>query len=289
MTSNFPKNKLKTGFYIVSTPIGNLDDISFRAIKTLNDVDLIACEDTRVSKKLLSYYNINTPVFSVHNYNEKDKINFIKSKIEQGFSIALISDAGTPLISDPGYKIVSDLRDNNFYVTIVPGVSAVISALTLSGMPTNKFCFLGFIPTKNSEKKQAFENIKIYDGTTIFYESPNRIIETLKTIKNILPDRKIAIAREMTKIYEEVKIGTADELVKYFKLNPPKGEFVGLISPYVENKNQEIETEKIEKCLKVIGKKLSLKDASELLSLALETNKKNIYNIGIRLNKKEEV
>lgn len=289
MTSNFPKNKLKAGFYIVSTPIGNLDDISFRAIKTLNDVDLIACEDTRVSKKLLVHYNIQTPVFSVHNYNEKDKINFIKSKIEQGFSIALISDAGTPLISDPGYKIVSDLRENNFYITIVPGVSAVISALTLSGFPTNKFSFLGFIPTKKTEKKQVFENIKTYNGTAIFYESPNRIIETLTEIENILQDRKIAIIREMTKIYEEVKIGFAKELVKHFIEHTPKGEFVGLIYPFVENKNQEIEAEKIENYLNIIGKKLSLKDASELLSLILETSKKTIYNIGVKMNKKEKL
>ena len=285
MTSNFPKNKLKAGFYIVSTPIGNLEDITFRAIKTLTDVDLIACEDTRVSKKLLTHYNITTPVFSVHNYNEKDKIDFIKSKIEQGFAIAIISDAGTPLISDPGYKIVSDLRENNFYITIIPGASAVISGLTLSGFPTNKFLFLGFIPVKNSEKEQAFENIRNFDTTSIFYESPNRIIDTLLTIKKILPDRKIAIAREMTKIYEEVKIGFADELVKHFTKNSPKGEFVGLIYPCIQNKNQNMEMEKIEKCLKLIGKKLSLKDASELLSLVLETNKKNIYNIGIMLNK----
>lgn len=289
MTSNFPKNILKAGFYIVSTPIGNLDDISFRAIKILNDVDLIACEDTRVSKKLLSHYGVTTNVFSVHNYNEKDKINFIKSKIELGFSIALISDAGTPLISDPGYKVVSYLRENDFYVTIIPGASAVISALTLSGFPTNKFSFMGFVSTKKSEKEQAFNKIKTYDGTSIFYESPNRIIDTLEVVKNILGNRKIAIAREMTKIYEEVKIGTAGELLNHFTKNSPKGEFVGLIYPYVEGKNEDENTEKIEKCLKVIGKKLSLKDASELLSVILETSKKSIYNIGIMLNKKEEL
>ncbi len=289
MTSDFPKNKLKPGFYIVSTPIGNLDDISFRAIKTLHDVDLIACEDTRVSKKLLSHYGVATDVFSLHNYNEKDKINFIKSKIELGFAIALISDAGTPLISDPGYKVVSYLRENNFYVTIVPGASAVISAITLSGFPTNKFSFIGFIPTKNSEKEQVFNKIKTYDGTIIFYESPNRIIDTLEVIKNILGDRKIAIAREITKIYEEVKIGTASELVKYFSINIPKGEFVGLIYPCIDNKNESENTEKIEECLKVIGKKLSLKDASELLSVILATSKKSIYNVGIMLNKKEEL
>ncbi len=288
MTSDFPKNKLKAGFYIVSTPIGNLDDISFRAIKTLNDVDLIACEDTRVSKKLLSHYNIKTPLFSVHNYNEKDKVDFIKNKIKLGFAIALVSDAGTPLISDPGYKIVSDLRENDFYITIIPGASAVIGALTLSGFPTNKFSFIGFVPTKLVEKSRIFENIKNFDATTIFYESPNRIIETLRTIKNILPDRKIAIAREMTKIYEEVKIGTASELLQYFSVNTPKGEFVGLVYPYVD-KCQDMDAGKIEKYLRVIGKKLSLKDASELLSVILETPKKNIYNIGIRLNKKEEL
>ena len=255
----------------------------------MNDVDLIACEDTRVSKKLLSHYGIITPVFSVHNYNEKDKIDFIKSKIELGFAIAMISDAGTPLISDPGYKVVSELKNSDFYVTIVPGASAVISGLTLSGFPTNKFSFMGFIPTKNSEKEQAVKNIVTYDGTSIFYESPNRIIETLKVIEKILGNRKIAIAREMTKIYEEVKIGTASELLNYFTKNSPKGEFVGLIYPFTENKNQNEETEKIEKYLKVIGKKLSLKDASELLAVILETSKKSVYNVGIMLSKKEEL
>ena len=148
---------------------------------------------------------------------------------------------------------------------------------------------MGFVSTKKSEKEQAFKNIASYDGTSIFYESPNRIIDTLEVVKNILGDRKIAIAREMTKIYEEVKIGTASELVKYFSVNVPKGEFVGLIYPYVEGKNEDENTEKIEKCLKVIDKKLSLKDASELLSVILETSKKSIYNIGIMLNKKEEL
>ncbi|MBR1544598.1 MAG: 16S rRNA (cytidine(1402)-2'-O)-methyltransferase, partial [Alphaproteobacteria bacterium] len=228
------KNILRAGLYVVATPIGNLADITFRAIDTLRDSDLIACEDTRVSKILLDKYGIKTPTTSVHNYNESDRLEFLKSQIDNGKAVAFISDAGTPLVSDPGYKVSSYLRTQGYYVTIVPGASAPISGLVLSGFPTDRFMFIGFVPTKNNEKTGFFNEIKSERATVIFFESPNRIIDTLKTLDEIFKDRKIALVREITKIYEEVKTGTASELIFYFTANPPKGEFVGLISPAEE-------------------------------------------------------
>lgn len=279
------KKILKTGLYIVSTPIGNLSDITLRAIDTLNKVDLIACEDTRVSRILLKHYNITTPTISIHNYNESSKIDFIKIKLEQGFCVALISDAGTPLISDPGYKLVSTLKRLNFYVTIIPGVSSPIAALTLAGFPTNKFTFIGFIPTKQQEKLNLFNNIKYNESTIIFFETANRLINTLEIIDQIFVTRHIAIARELTKIHEEVKEGTAKDLLNYFINNNPKGEIVGLISPYTDLKIKDIN--KIQSAINSLSKYMSLKDISVFLSSMFEISKKEIYNIGIELKGKQ--
>ena len=279
------KKILKTGLYIVSTPIGNLSDITLRAIDTLNKVDLIACEDTRVSRILLKHYNITTPTMSIHNYNESSKIDFIKTKLEQGFCVALISDAGTPLISDPGYKLVSTLKRLNFYVTIIPGVSSPIAALTLAGFPTNKFTFIGFIPTKQQEKLNLFNNIKYNESTIIFFETANRLINTLEIINQIFVTRHIAIARELTKIHEEVKEGTAKDLLNYFINNNPKGEIVGLISPYTDLKIKDIN--KIQSAINSLSKYMSLKDISVFLSSMFEISKKEIYNIGIELKGKQ--
>ena len=286
MTSKKENNKniLKAGLYIVATPIGNLADITFRAIDTLKNVDLIACEDTRVSKILLDKYGIHTPTVSVHNYNEDDKISFLKSEIDSDKAIAFISDAGTPLISDPGYKISSFLRNFGYYVTIIPGPSAPIAGLVLSGFPTDRFMFIGFAPTKTNEKINFFNEIKDERATVIFFESPNRILDTLTILDKIFGDRKISFAREITKIYEQVCSGSAKELKSYFSENPPKGEFVGLIYPSTKNKF-EIDEEKIKNMLKFLLEKMSLKDASGFLSLAFDISKKMIYNLGLEIKK----
>ena len=282
MTSK-TKNILKSGLYIVATPIGNLGDISFRAIETLKNADLIACEDTRVSKILLDKYGIDTPTFSVHNYNEESKIDYIKSKLDEGFAIAEVSDAGTPLISDPGYKLSSNLRDAGYYVTIVPGPSAPIAALALTGFPTDRFMFIGFVPTKNNEKTGFFDKVKNIDATVVFFESANRVLETLKTLKQIYGDRPIALVREITKIYEEVKKGTPSELIDYFTTNTPKGEFVGLISPC--EKNESFDTIKVKTILSSLLKYMSLKDASEFIATTFDLSKKDVYNIGLDIKK----
>ncbi len=279
------KNILRAGLYIIATPIGNLSDITFRAIDTLQNADLIACEDTRVSKVLLDKYSIKTPTTSVHNYNETDRLDFLKSQIDNGKAVAFISDAGTPLISDPGYKISSLLRSLGYYVTIIPGPSAPIAGLVLSGFPTDRFMFIGFVPTKNNEKAGFFNQIKNEKATVIFFESPNRILETLKTLDEIFRDRKIALVREITKIYEEVQSGTAKDLISYFTLNPPKGEFVGLIHP--ADDTTDINIDKIKNMLILLLKHMSLKDASEFISSTFEISKKTVYNIGLEIKKED--
>lgn len=284
MTTN-NKNILKSGLYIIATPIGNLSDISFRAIETLQSVDLIACEDTRVSKILLDKYGIKTPTISIHNYNESEKIDFVKSKILEGMAIALISDAGTPLISDPGYKLVNALRLDNFYITTVPGATSTISALVLSGLPTDRFMFIGFVPTKNNERDNFFEKVKNIDATVIFFETANRLTQTLKVIDNIFGNRQIAIVREITKIYEEVKRDTASNLLSYFTKNQAKGEFIGVIAPCIDE--HIIDTKKIENMLLKLLKTMSLKDASEFISSTFDISKKNVYNIGLQLKKED--
>lgn len=284
VSKNIKKNILKAGFYVVATPIGNMEDISFRAINTLKSADIIACEDTRVSKTLLSKYGIDTDTVSIHNYNESEKINWVKEKIDSGLAIALISDAGMPLISDPGYKIVSDLREAGYYITVIPGASATITALALSGLPTNRFMFIGFVPTKNQEKISFFNDVKNENATVIFFETANRLIDTLNLLDTIFGNRQIAIVREISKIYEEVQRGSANELLKHFAKNGVKGEIVGLISP---NKEREsVDYDKVSEILSSLIKYMPLKEASDFIAKIFDISKKDVYNLGIKLKNK---
>lgn len=284
LSKNIKKNILKSGLYIVGTPIGNMEDISFRAVNTLKNADIIACEDTRVSKVLLSNYGIDTQTVSIHNYNESEKIDWVKNKIDEGLSIALISDAGMPLISDPGYKVVSELRNSGYYVSVVPGATSTISALVLSGMPTDRFMFIGFAPTKEKEKLAFFDEVKNIDASVIFFETANRLTDTLKTLNQIFKERKIAIVREITKIYEEVKTGTPEELFNHFAQNGVKGEIVGVISPC--KKKESFDSDKIQKTLLELLEYMPLKSASEFVAKIFDISKKEVYNLGIKLKNK---
>ena len=197
---------MKKGLYIVATPIGNLGDISPRAIETLKQADVIACEDTRISKKLLSLLGVSLSkeFMTLHDHNEDIHAEELIKKIqEEDKSIALISDAGSPLISDPGYKLIRRCRQEGIYITVLPGCCALICALQLAGLPTNKFMFSGFIPNKDKGRAEAFEEIKNLKATTVFYETANRILKTLDVVQKVFGDREIAIAREISKIYEE--------------------------------------------------------------------------------------
>ncbi len=227
---------MQTGLYIVGTPIGNLGDMSPRAIDVLRNVDLIAAEDTRVFGKIASHFDIKTRRVSCHEHNERDVIDGLIEKIKGGAAIAVVTDAGMPGISDPGFRIVRAARDASVPVYVVPGPTAVISALVLSGFPTDRFTFCGFF----DEKKLRDDN-KIRH-TIVYYESPNRILNSVAAIARIMPERKIAIVREITKIHEQAIIGYPADLVN---IDPPRGEIVIVVAPAPEHKMSDAEISEI--------------------------------------------
>ena len=220
--------------YVISTPIGNLSDISYRAINTLKSVDYIFCEDTRVSRKLLSHYDIETEVFSYHSYSGFGRIKKAIGYLKSGKDIALISDAGTPTISDPGVKFVREIRKELDSISIksIPGPSSVTAALSISGAPASSFVFLGFLPRKKGKEK-LFNEIAKEKKTVVFFESPHRIIKTLESLSKVLDEnREVIIAREITKIYESLITGNARTVFEYFEENKKevRGEFVVIVS-----------------------------------------------------------
>lgn len=216
--------------FIVPTPIGNLGDITFRAIETLKSVDIILAEDTRTSLKLLKHYKINSKIESYHMHNEHKKADSIINKISEGNTIALISDAGTPSISDPGFLLVRECIKNNIEVECLPGATALITALVISGLPSDKFLFEGFLPAKKGRTKRLKE-LSNEKKTIIFYESPHRILKTLKDFSDYFsPEKQVSVSREITKIYENTFRGTIEESIVHFEKNKPKGEFVIVLS-----------------------------------------------------------
>ena len=218
--------------YLVATPIGNLEDITLRALRILKEVDLVACEDTRHSRKLLNHYGITTALTAYHQHNEEPKAERLVEKLQHGKSIALISDAGTPGISDPGYRIVVACRNAGLPVVAVPGPSAVISALAISGLPTDAFVFAGFLPAKSTPRREALARLRAESRTTLFYEAPHRLGETLaEIVAELGGERMVAVARELTKLHEELVRGTAEEVQQHFAAKEIKGEIVLLIAP----------------------------------------------------------
>ncbi|MBF0522199.1 MAG: 16S rRNA (cytidine(1402)-2'-O)-methyltransferase [Candidatus Omnitrophica bacterium] len=216
--------------YIVSTPIGNLKDITFRAIETLKSVDLIAAEDTRHTRILCQHYEIPTPLTSYFEHNQVSKGAYIIEKLKEGKNVALVTDAGTPGISDPGYQLIQSAKQNNIPMTVIPGATALIAALSYSGLPTDKFVFEGFLPVKPQARRKRLEKFLQEERTVIFYESPYRVLKTLNDIAEVLGDPVVVCARELTKKFEEIKEGRASELVKDFEKTAPRGEFVLLLN-----------------------------------------------------------
>jgi len=221
-------------FYIVATPIGNMGDITFRAVEVLKSVNLILCEDTRETKKILQKYDIHIPTMSYHAQSKLAKVEKIFEFLEEGKNLALVSDAGTPTISDPGAMLISKIKerfDDAVLVIPIPGPTAFVVALSASGLPTNEFTFLGFLPHKKG-RETLFKEIAEAKRTMIFYESPHRILKTLESLQKFCPNKKICIARELTKIYEEFKTGSPIELLEYLNQNlvKQKGEFVVLVA-----------------------------------------------------------
>ncbi len=217
--------------YLVATPIGNLEDITLRALRILKEVDQIACEDTRHTQKLLQHYNIQKPLVSYHEHNELTRAPELIVAMEQGAQIALVSDAGVPLVSDPGYRLVTLSLRHRLPVIPIPGPSALLAALSASGLPNEEFLFAGFLPARSGERRRALERLRIEDRTIIFYEAPHRIEETLIDAHEILGDRPACLAREVTKIHEEFRRGSLAELAASLADKPARGEITLLIGP----------------------------------------------------------
>lgn len=211
--------------HIVSTPIGNLGDITFRAVEILKNSDLIICEDTRVSKKLLDNYNIKARVTSLNEFNEEQKIYELLAQIENMENVSIISDAGTPLLSDPGYKFIRAASRKGYRITPIPGASAILASLVASSMPTNSFTFLGFLPKSVIKQKKIFEKYRDINMTIVFFESPYRIIKTLQTLKDVFGDINLSVSRELTKKFEEINNLPISQHQKTYENKKPKGEF----------------------------------------------------------------
>src|SRR5919109_5002742 len=215
--------------YLVATPIGNLEDMSPRAVRVLREASLIAAEDTRHTGKLLKHFEIETPITSYFEHNKLNKLDFILEKLSMG-DVALVSDAGTPAVNDPGYELVKAALDANYDVKPVPGPSAPVTALTVSGLPTDSFLYLGYLPHKTSERHRRLEEVESQPYTLVLLQSPYRIVEALEDISSILGDRRICVAREMTKMFEEYWRGKVSAAVDYFKPQPPRGEFTLVVN-----------------------------------------------------------
>ncbi len=215
--------------YLVATPIGNLSDITHRALQVLRDVDLIACEDTRHTHKLLSHYGITTKTISYHEHNEQQRAVELIDQLRQGNSIAVVSDAGTPAVSDPGFRLVRAAIENDVPVVPVPGPSALISALVAAGLPTNEFFFAGFLPPRTNARRARLSELQSVPATLIFYEAPHRLAATLKDAYEILGERDAVVARELTKVHEEIRRGRLSELSEHYDREDPRGEIVVLI------------------------------------------------------------
>ena len=275
----------KGSLFIVATPIGNMGDMTERAQKTLTDVDVIAVEDTRRSGQLLHNFEISTPMIAVHEHNERQICDSLLDRIEKGENIALISDAGTPLLSDPGYFLVNQARERSINVVPIPGVSAVITALSVAGLPTDRFIFEGFLPAKSSGRQQRLENLKDDGRTLIFYEAPHRIIEMLKDCQLVFGgQRKVVIARELTKTFETVHGDVLDALIPWVEAddNQKKGEFVVLVQGAEAREDTGVDAES-ERILLILLKDLPVKQAAALAASITGLKKNALYQYALKL------
>lgn len=274
---------MKNGLYIVATPIGNLGDMSPRAIEVLKEADVVACEDTRVTKKLFSLLGISLhkTFITLHDHNEDEQAQKIIDCVLAGQSVAQVSDAGSPLISDPGYKLIKKCKEAGIYITTLPGCCALISALQLSGLPTNRFMFVGFIPNKDKARTDLFAKYKNLDASLIFYETAPRLLKTLTAAKDVFGNREMSVAREISKVYEECQTASAEDLIEFYTQNPPKGEMVFMVAPAAEEENQqEIDLDAV---LKDKLAKVSLKTAVKEIVETYGLNKNEVYEQALRI------
>merc|ERR1712127_145365 len=276
-------NKVKSGLYIVSTPIGNLSDITLRALEVLKKSDYVLCEDTRISKNLLERYKIKSNLIANHKFNEKKNLLKVTDILKSGSIVSLISDAGTPSISDPGAILVKECASNGIDIFPIPGASAVSSAVSISGF-NEKYFFYGFFPEKNSKLKEDFERLANLEGCIVFFISPRKFNRSIKDLKHYFSNRKILVCREMTKFYEEY-LRTDVKTLEPFK-SDPKGELTIVISEKLKEKNSSIILKESDKmCIQKLIKKLSIKDITDLISQNTNVSKKEIYNYCLKLKK----
>ena len=241
MNDNRPE-PLPPGLYIVATPIGNLGDVSRRAVDILARCDAVACEDTRVTGKLLKYLGVSRSLWRYDDHSgEKDRARLIEAMRAQ--AVALVSDAGTPLVSDPGYRLVREARAAGIPISSVPGPSAPVVALTLAGLPSDRFLFAGFLPPKDKARREVLEELASVRATLVFFETAPRLARSLETIGDSLPGREVAVARELTKLHEECRTGTAAELIAHYAAHPPRGEIVLLIGPPGERARSQVDAD----------------------------------------------
>lgn len=276
----------KPGLYIVSTPIGNLDDITFRALEALKNSTVILCEDTRISKKLLVKHNIKTKLQVYNDHSDNQSREIICKLIDNGAIVSLISDAGTPLISDPGYKLVRQLRKLNYHIDVIPGVSALTTAIPISGLPSDRFLFAGFLPKTIEGKKKIFTELASIKATLIFFETASRIERSLHTALAIFGNREICVARELTKLHQEVKSGLIENVINFYKQNIIKGEIVLLISGVSEETNAANLANDLEKFIHLyLSKGWSAKSITDTANenFGKSYSKKEIYAIVNRI------
>ncbi|MCX8640417.1 16S rRNA (cytidine(1402)-2'-O)-methyltransferase [Gilliamella sp. B3172] len=272
--------------YIVATPIGNLDDITLRAIETLKKVDLIAAEDTRHSGLLLQHFGIKAKLFALHDHNEQDRAQQLIDKLKSGLSIALISDAGTPLINDPGYHLVKACRENDIKVVPIPGACAAIAALCVAGLPSDKFSYEGFLPAKAKARQDYLTSLIDQPHTMIFYESTHRLIDTLQDMQTIFgADRQVVLAKELTKTWETIVSYPVSELIQWLQTDTArqKGEFVLIVEGKAKTDN-EIDAKAIS-TLKLLLKSLPLKQAAALTAEIYGLKKNQLYQLGLTFEK----
>lgn len=275
---------IRPGLYVVATPIGNLKDISFRALATLAAADAVIAEDTRVTKTLLAHYGISTPLVAYHEHNAAVMRPHLLARLESGASLALVSDAGTPLVSDPGFKLVADAAAAGVNVVAVPGPSAVLAALVVAGLPTDRFFFEGFLPPRSAARRQRIAELAAIPGTLVFFESPRRLAETLEDLHAVLGGRDAAIARELTKHFETVRRGTLAELAAALaKEDPPKGEIVLLVGPPQEGA-QALSAEDLDARLLKALETHSVKDAAAVVAGETGQPRRQVYARAIELS-----
>ncbi|SJZ92351.1 16S rRNA (cytidine1402-2'-O)-methyltransferase [Trichlorobacter thiogenes] len=274
--------------YIVATPIGNLEDITFRAVRILQEVDLIAAEDTRHSRKLLSHFGITTALTSYYDHNQALKGERIITTLREGKQVALISDAGTPCISDPGYQLVRDALAEGIKVVPIPGPCAAITALSAAGLPTNSFTFAGFPPNKEGKRRSFLASLATAHGTVVLYEAPHRLAATLADINTILGERQVVVARELTKIYEELLLGNTVQVRELVQDGRERGEVVILIAPADENSvvQEGLSTE--EQLAATLAKGHTVKEAAALVAAATGLPRRELYAQALLLRGREE-